>query len=120
MDAPFLRKNTHLIPLSVNNVGSNCRMLFSKKSLLMPGSKSGSSPISFENHLKQASRSDGKTACSARHCQICFACSAHSQSWPSRSKKRRKFSLSWTCDRNSINKIFYDYSHKSKTQFIIL
>jgi hypothetical protein len=39
----------------------------------MAGSRSGSSPISLENHLKQASLSEGKTASSARHCQICFA-----------------------------------------------
>lgn len=65
--------NTHFMPLSVSNVGSNCSILFSKKSLIMAGSRSGSSPISLENHLKQASLSEGKTASSARHCQICFA-----------------------------------------------
>lgn len=75
--------NTYFMPLSVSNVGSNWRILFSKKSLIIAGSRSGSSPISLENHLKQASLSEGKTASSARHCQICFAWSAHNHSWPS-------------------------------------
>lgn len=75
--------NTHFMPLSVSKVGSNWRILFSKKSLFIAGSRSGSSPISLENHLKQASLSDGKTASSARHCQISFAWSAHSHSCPS-------------------------------------
>lgn len=64
---------TYFMPLSVNSDGSSCNTLFSKKSLLMDGSRSGSSPINLENHLKQASRSEGKTAPSPRHCQICFA-----------------------------------------------
>lgn len=76
------------MPLSVSNVGSNWRILFSKKSLIIAGSRSGSSPISLENHLKQASLSEGKTASSARHCQICFAWSAHNHSWPSYKIKR--------------------------------
>jgi hypothetical protein len=53
----------------------------------MAGSRSGSSPISLENHLKHASLSEGKTASSARHCQICFAWSAHNHSWPSYKRK---------------------------------
>lgn len=83
-------RSKHFMPFSVRREGSSWSTLLSKKSLLMSGSKSGSSPISLEYHLKQASRSHRYTAFSARHFQICFACGAHSHSWPSFSKNLGK------------------------------
>ncbi len=80
------KRSKHFMPFSVSSVGSSCSTLFSKKSLLMSGSRSGSSPISLEYHLKQASRSHRKTAFSARHFQICLACGAQSHSCPSFSR----------------------------------
>lgn len=41
---------THLIPLSVNKLGSSCKTIFSKKSLLISGSRSGSSPINWKTY----------------------------------------------------------------------
>lgn len=85
---------TYFMPFSVSREGSSCKMLFSKKSLLISGSRSGSSPINLENHLKHDSRSTVNTAFSAKQFQICLAWGAHSHNWPSCKRKNYKGLLS--------------------------
>jgi hypothetical protein len=57
-------------PLSVSKVASKFRIFPSKNGCVKAGSISGSSPISFENHSKPISRSDGYAGFSARQYQI--------------------------------------------------
>lgn len=45
---------TYFIPFSVNRLGSSCKMFCSKKSFVISGSKSGSSPINWKLYKKQS------------------------------------------------------------------